>query len=180
MFSSPEKNLDQFDLAPGMTVADFGSGVGHHAFGVAKKVGESGKVYAFDIQKDLVMTLAREARRMHMKNLHALWVDVERPYGTQLRDGGVDRALVINVLFQLENKEAAVQEIARVVRPGGKVLVIDWTNKNFGFGPGASAGAGALSSPEVARSLFEKNGFTFDRHISAGAHHFGMVFEKGR
>jgi ubiquinone/menaquinone biosynthesis C-methylase UbiE len=61
MFSNPEKNIVQLGVSEGMTIADFGAGNGFYAFLMAKKVGDNGKIYCVDIQKDMLHKLSEEA-----------------------------------------------------------------------------------------------------------------------
>jgi ubiquinone/menaquinone biosynthesis C-methylase UbiE len=174
MFSDPRKNLDQFDLAPSMKVADFGSGAGYYTFLISRIVGSSGRVYALDVQKDLLVTLKREATKARLLNIEVVRADFEEKNGTKLRDQSVDRGIVTNVLFQIEHKENFVREIARVLRPGGKVLVIDWADSFGGIGPEQKA----VFTLEACRDLFIRSGFELDRSIDAGVHHYGLIFKK--
>ena len=64
MFSDPEKNIEQFSLGKGMHVADFGTGSGFYALAAAEAVGETGRVYAIDVQKDLLEKLKKEAHNV--------------------------------------------------------------------------------------------------------------------
>jgi ubiquinone/menaquinone biosynthesis C-methylase UbiE len=66
MFSDPRSNIDQFRLDPGMIVADLGCGSGHYTFAIAKAVAPTGRVYAVDVQKDLLVRLKTEATRLHV------------------------------------------------------------------------------------------------------------------
>lgn len=174
MFSDPQKNLEQFDIAPGMKVADLGSGAGYYTFAMARIVGSSGRVYALDVQKDLLATLKREAEKKHLFNIDIVWSDFEIPPPGKLKENLIERAVVANVLFQIKNKDDFVREIARIVRPGGKVLVIDWLDSFGGIGPEQRE----VLPKENCRTLFEKNGFELERNISAGLHHYGFVFKK--
>jgi tRNA A58 N-methylase Trm61 len=63
MFSDPENNIKQFALASGMMVADFGSGSGFYSMAAARAVAPSGKVFAVDIQKDLLQKLKNGAKQ---------------------------------------------------------------------------------------------------------------------
>lgn len=53
-FTDPQNNIDQFDLDSGMRVADLGAGSGAYSVAAAKKVGGDGRVYAVEVQKDLL------------------------------------------------------------------------------------------------------------------------------
>lgn len=174
MFSDPRKNIEQFDFAPGMKVADFGSGAGYYTFLLARVVGSSGRVFALDIHKDLLLTLKREATKAHLTNIDVVWADFEQQKGTKLKDNSIERGVVANVLFQITHKDQFATEISRVMRTGSFLLVIDWADSFGGLGPIKSS----VVSREDCRKIFEKAGFRYEKNIDAGMHHYGLVFKK--
>ncbi|TSC67503.1 MAG: methylase involved in ubiquinone/menaquinone biosynthesi [Parcubacteria group bacterium Gr01-1014_73] len=174
MFSDPEKNLEQFDLQKGMRVADFGAGSGFYAFAAARLVGDKGKVFAVDIQKDLLTRLKKEAAAKKLLNIEIVWGDLEKAGGAKLKDNSVDRLIISNLLFQIGGKENLAKEATRVLKPNGKVLAIDWTDSFGGLGPPDKD----IFGKAAARALFENAGFVLERTIDTGVHHYGLVFVK--
>ncbi len=174
MFSDPQKNLEQFGLAPGSRVADLGSGAGFYTFPAAKMAGPRGRVYAIDISKDMLTKIKHAADQSGLANIEALWGNVEKLGGTRLADASVDAALACNTLFQLEEKKDFPFEVKRILKPRGRLLVVDWKESFGGMGPQAED----VVSAEAARTLFEKAGFTFEREIPAGEHHYGIIFRR--
>lgn len=174
MFSSPAHIVRQCGISKGAVVGDFGTGAGSYAHEAAKEVGEHGVVYAFDVQKALVEKLAAEAKRVHNSPIRAMWIDLEHPKRTGLASGTLDLAIVANVLFQIEDKARFVKEIARVLRPGGRVLVIDWKESYGHTGPHP----GHVVPSRDAQRLLLAEGLEFDKNVDAGAHHYGFVFRK--
>lgn len=174
-FIEPATVATHFHLREGDAVADFGAGVGDYLKSLSAAVGKSGKVYAFEIQKNLIDTIHSLMHRERLINVYPLWSDLESLGGTKLADAVLDAGLLANTLFQLENKEVALQEIARVIRKGGKLFVIDWTDSFGGMGPHAQD---VLREPQ-ARALIEKAGFVFERSYPAGDHHYGLAFRRG-
>lgn len=135
MFSDPKKNIEAFSLIPGMTIADLGAGSGAYCEPVAIAVGDKGKVYAVDVQKDLLAKIKNDANKNHILNIEVIWGDIEKVGGTKLRDGCVDGVIASNILFQLTNKEGFRAEVRRILKPGGRLFVIDWTDSFGGLGP---------------------------------------------
>ncbi|HVW83007.1 MAG TPA: methyltransferase domain-containing protein [Candidatus Paceibacterota bacterium] len=171
-FADPQENLLQLPLREGMKVADFGAGTGHYAFAAAAAVGEQGRVYAIDVQPEVVAHLKNLARAQRRHNLEALWGDVERAGGTGLRDRSLDAAVVSNLLFQIPHTAGLLAEIRRTLKPGGKVLVIDWAGAYGGMGPAPHL----VFSEHQAEQLFIGGGFHKVKSIRAGPHHYGIVF----
>ena len=159
---------------PGMDIADLGSGSGHYTMAMAKALLSSGRVYAIDVQKDLLVKLKNQANREGFYNVEIIWGDVEKAGGTKLRDFSVDLVILGNTLFQIENKKNIVDEIRRILKPGGRAVVVDWTDSFGGIGPKQEA----VVKKEKALEMFEKAGMHLDKEISAGAHHYGLLFKK--
>ena len=174
MFSDPENNIKQFALAPGMMAADFGSGSGFYTMAMARAVSPSGKVFAVDIQKNLLEKIKNGAKQDHLNNVNVIWGDLEHLGGTKLRESSVDAVTICNLLFQVKNKDALCLEAKRILRVNGRVLVVDWAGSFGGVGP---MEADVVSKIKAA-AIFHDHGFVLDREINAGAEHYGLVFRK--
>ncbi len=170
MFSHPKNNILHTQLAPGMVVADMGVGSGEYARSAAALVGATGTVYALDIQKELLVRLENEK----ISNIHSIWGDIEVKGGTRLRDGSVDVCLLTNTLFQLEKKEQALTEIARILKKGGKLMLIDWTDSFSGMGPQPQY----IVSQKEAERLCTAVGLVLEKTFDAGDHHYGFIASK--
>jgi ubiquinone/menaquinone biosynthesis C-methylase UbiE len=171
-FADPTKNVLQMGLTDGMKVADLGTGSGHYALAVAGIVGPAGQIYAIDVQEDVLKHVRDAAALRKCKNLETIWGDFERPGGTKLRDQVIDAAILSNTLFQLREREAAVAEIQRILKPSGKLLVADWAGSYGGIGPDDE-----LVVPEhVAEELFITAGFYKVKSYRAGPHHYSILF----
>jgi len=175
MFSDPVKNLKQFGLREDMIVADLGAGTGFYSISAAKMV-PHGKVYSIEIQKDFLNTIKNKAVELNLNNLECFLGNVEIKGGTKIKDGIIDAVIVSNILFQIENKEKFIDEIKRILKVEGSVLLIDWLNEASTLG---SSFEKAISK-EKAREMFEAKNFIFEREIDAGDHHYGMIFKKGK
>lgn len=174
MFLHPDKVINQFKLGEGMRVADLGVGTGAQTLTALKAVGETGSVYAIDVQKDLLARVKKEAESAGYKHLHVIWSDLESEHATTLADGFLDAVIISNVLFQIEARDRFMKEVARILRPGGKALIIDWTDSFGGMGPHTDA----VFGKHAARVLAEQEGLVFEQDVDAGAHHYGMILRK--
>ena len=174
-FTDPESNLKQFSLKEGMSVADLGAGSGFYTLAAAKIVsGMNGKVYAIEVQKELLPRIKNEASKMGLSNVEVIWGNIEKLGGTKLRDSVVDAAIISNVLFQVEDKISFVKEVKRILKSGGRVLLIDWQDSFGHMGPHPDH----VVSSRAAQELFERQGFSFDSKIEAGPQHYGMILRK--
>ena len=173
-FKDPETVLDQLVLGEGRVVADLGVGSGAYALSAARRVGGTGKVYAIDIQKHLLERLKNAAKTARLHNVEIIWGDIEKSAGTKIKNGVVDVAIISNALFQTEDKSAVAREAHRILKNGGRALVVDWSETSGVLGPAAEH----IVPQEEARDVFERNGFSHERDISAGEHHYGIIFRK--
>ncbi|MBI2617941.1 class I SAM-dependent methyltransferase [Candidatus Kaiserbacteria bacterium] len=173
-FADPKANIEAFRLEPGMLIADFGAGIGAYTLAAAHAVGRRGRVYAIDIQQELLGRIKGIASREKLDNVEIVWGDIESKGGSKLPDESVDAVIISNTLFLMEDKDGIAREAFRIVRRKGRVLVIDWKDSFGGLGPAAES----VVSEREARALFEKHGFSPERDIQAGAHHYGIVFKK--
>jgi len=171
MFTSPIKNLKAFDLREGDIVADLGAGTGYYAIAAAHIVTQ-GKVYAVELHQEFVATIKNKIKEAGVKNIEVLWGNVEKLGGSKLADNVANAVIVSNVLFQIEDKDGFIKEIKRILKKGGKVLLVDWSEATP-FNPKLIVPA------EKAKEMFIGSGFKLERFIDAGAHHYGMILVKG-
>jgi ubiquinone/menaquinone biosynthesis C-methylase UbiE len=173
-FSEPSKIVDEFGIREGLTVVDLGAGTGFYTIAAAKAVGEHGKVYAVDIQQELLSRIKTVTVDARLHNVHVVHGDVEHPHGTRLADNIADVGIAANVVFQLEHKDNFVKEALRILKSGARLLFVDWSDSFGGMGPQPES----VVTREAARELFEKNGFAFASSIRAGDHHYALIFRK--
>jgi ubiquinone/menaquinone biosynthesis C-methylase UbiE len=174
MFMDPSTLIASCNLQSTDSVADFGAGSGFVARAAASLV-TSGNVFAIEINRDIVARLTREASEMHIKNLHPLWGDIEVAGGSKLGDQSMDMVIISNTLFHVEDKEGCFREAHRVLKQGGRLLVVDWTESFGGMGPRPQA----VVSKDVAIALAKRYGFEFlTDALQAGEHHYAILFRK--
>lgn len=173
-FADPKGNIEQLDQIDGMKVADFGAGIGAYTIPLAKKVGDFGRVYAIEVQKDLLSKIQNTALEENLTNVEVLWGDIERLGATKLSDESVDIVIVANVFFGIEDRSGMVAEANRVLVSGGKILFVDWKDSYGGIGPQPEM----IVTPTEARQKFEDNGFVFEKSIQTGDQHYGFIMVK--
>jgi len=171
-FADPQTNVLQLGLRDGMKVADLGVGSGHYAIAAAHAIGESGRVYAVDVQEELLAHVRDAASQVRLRNIETVWGDIEKQGGTKLKPDSMDAVILSNVLFQVKRKEAAVAEVKRVIAPEGKLLIVDWAGAFGGIGPRPEH----VIPERRAEELFTDAGFLKVKSFNAGAHHYAIVF----
>lgn len=173
MFSNPQKNISQLGIDYGMKVADLGAGSGFYTIECAKIVGSTGRVYAVDVQQDLLNKIKNSGSLIGVHNIEVIWGNIEKIGGTKLRESLVDRVILSNTLFQVSvsDRDNLALEIKRILKSNGKLLVIDWEG-------GSPLSPKTLVPKIVVEGIFEKIGFQLEKSFDAGDHHYGIIFKK--
>jgi ubiquinone/menaquinone biosynthesis C-methylase UbiE len=171
----PFKLLEDAGIRSGMAVADFGCGtLGHYVFPAARLVGPEGKVYAVDILKSVLGGIESRMKMEGATNVELVWGDLERVGGIRLPDGSLDMGLLINNLFLSKQKEMMVKECARMVKPGGLMIIADWKPSGASFGPDPATRV----QPDEAKRLAEAAGLQYVKDLDPGQYHYGFLYKK--
>jgi len=126
----PEKIMDAIGLKPGMAIGDIGAGWGRLAVWFADRVGETGKVYANDIDTGALMRLAKRCKDHGFKNVivcHGKVVDPNIPPGV------LDIAFMINVYHHLEKPVELVRNLAPSLKPEGLLVIVEHCPEKSGY-----------------------------------------------
>lgn len=166
MLSRPHLNVAEFGFLPGQKVVDLGSGAGHYTAALSFVLGPKGRVIAVDMSRGSLERLIADAKESSRENVEVVQGNIEKKGGTKLRDGVADGAVFTNILTQLSDVRAAIAEGKRVVKPGGKICVVEWVR---GKKP---------VTEDDAKALFERAGLMHKRSWNAGENHYGLIFKK--
>jgi ubiquinone/menaquinone biosynthesis C-methylase UbiE len=169
--------LRRSDIKPGDVVADLGTGrEGRMAIPAGQIIGDSGIAYAVDVVKAILPAVQAKARMRGVNNVQTIWSDLEVFGATRaIRDNTLTIGYVVTTLFQSSKREAMLRECHRMVRPGGKLVAVDWK-------PGAKAPLGPEEArrvhPEEIKAICEKLNMHLVDEFSAGPYHWGLIFVK--
>lgn len=116
----PPGFLERLTLEPGETVADLGCGPGFWTLPLAEAVGPDGRVYAIDASAEMLRTLGERRPPPWVTPRQAELPD------TGLPDASVDVAWLASAYHEVPDGRRLAAELRRIVRPGGRVLVLEW------------------------------------------------------
>jgi ubiquinone/menaquinone biosynthesis C-methylase UbiE len=169
LFLDPKKILNQLKLRSNMTAADFGSGSGGWAIPLAKKL-EKGKVYAIDILEEPLSALRSKAQLEKVWNIETIKSDAEET--SKLLKDSCDLVLMTNLLFEAKDKEKVLTEGKKVLKKGGKILIVDW-KKEAPFGPQKDR-----VLPEDIKKMAKKLNLKVEKEFTAGLYHWALILLK--
>lgn len=166
---------NELGLVYGSQVADLGcGGTGFFTLESAKLVGERGLVFAVDILKMVLKNIEHRSDMMGLDNVKTVWSNLENYGAAKINDGILDFGLLVAVLFQNKNPEKIMREAVRMLKQGGKLLVIDWKDGRFPFGPPNEMKV----SPNRVNDVALGAGLKRIKDIKVGRFHYGIIFEK--
>lgn len=172
-FLDPKALLEAIPIEQGSIVADFGCGNGYYAVAASELVGRNGQVWALDILEDSLSQTATLGKLVGVTNLSTKQCDLERLGSCPIADMSADYVLIASLLHQAENKDNVIREAYRVLKTGGKILIVEW-NGGSKFGPVAADRV----SRDQAEKFLEKYGFHPVKQIPAGAFHYALLYQK--
>jgi len=176
IFSDPIKIVEQLEFFPGQHLADLGSGNGNYTFACAEKLkGDSNsRIFAVDVQKNLLERILKESQEKKLDSVRIIWGDIEEELGSRLNHDSIDFVLITNTLFQVKHKKGLLNEAKRIVKKGGLIALVDWSDSFGNIGPHPEE----VISEQTARLLCEEVGLVFERKINTGEHHYGFIVRK--
>lgn len=159
-----EATIARLAVAPGASVADIGCGAGADLPTLSRAVGPGGRVVGVDLSAALA-AVAR-ARAAHCGNVDAMVADA---HDLPFADDELDAARVDRVLLHVERPQTVVRELARSVRPGGRVVVSEGDWGTLVVAPGDADVVPRMFDPLAAGI----------RHPLAGRHAAAMMAAAG-
>jgi arsenite methyltransferase len=125
-----DRVVEALDVRPGMRIADLGAGTGLFTLPLAKAAGPGGKVYAIDIDPGLLGIVSEKARAAEMGNIETVVAGQTDPKLPE----PVDLIFICDTLHHLPDQSAYVKQFQALLRPGGRVAVIDFLEAHWPAG----------------------------------------------
>jgi predicted methyltransferase len=156
---APAQALALIGVLPGMVVADVGAGSGYMTTRLAALVGPTGKVFATDIQPQMLRIIQRKSQAEHLANIDLiLGTDTD----SNLPAGRVDLALLVDVYHEFSHPQEMLRSIRRALKDGGELVLVEYRTEDSTI---PIAPTHRMSVADVRKEV-EAEGFTFDRLIS--------------
>ena len=132
-WQKPDQVMDALHIAEGTTVADIGAGGGWFTTRLARRVGQSGRVYAVDVQQLMIQAIVRRMEREGLTNVEPVLGDYDDP--KLPANAQPEAVLMVDAFHELEYPVVMLRNIARTLKPRGRIGIIDYREGDGGPGP---------------------------------------------
>lgn len=131
-WQKPVEVVEALEISPGDAIADIGAGTGYFSVRLAQAVGESGKLYAVDVQQDLIDRLGERAREGGLPQLTPVLGAFDDP---KLPAESLDLIFICDVVHHIENRQGYYAKLASALKRGGRLAIVDFYKRNLPVGP---------------------------------------------
>jgi len=162
----PEEILQKFKVKAGDTVADVGCGIGYFSLPASTLVGPTGEIIALDISADMLAHLQEKVQSMGVANITIVKTSEAQLATT---DEAADVVLAFFILHEAPDQQAFVAELDRILKPGGRLALIDWEKRETPAGPPVAHRV----DKEMAVKLLQQAGFAVTE-LEVGTDFYGL------
>jgi len=132
IWQRPDQVMDALNIAEGSVVADLGAASGWFTIRLARRVGPNGRVYAEDIQPQMIEVIKRRLPKENVRNVTPLLGKIDDP---GLPIGQLDAVLIVEAYHEMEQPVALLRNAARGLKPNGRLGIVEFTMAGGGPGP---------------------------------------------
>jgi ubiquinone/menaquinone biosynthesis C-methylase UbiE len=172
-----EKVFAALGLKKDTVMLDVACGVGKYSVAASDIIGNEGVIYAVDLWEDGINALKQTIGEKGIKNIRPLLSDVNKHVPAE--DRSIDVALMATVLHDLievNTEKGTLKEIKRVLKPGGKLVIIEFKKMEGPPGPPVAI----RLTPEETEKIVSVYGFKQEEVFDAGQFHYLSVFKSVR
>jgi ubiquinone/menaquinone biosynthesis C-methylase UbiE len=148
-YQRPDQIMDALQIGEGSVVADLGAGGGWFTVRLARRVGPNGRVYAEDIQPQMIDAIKRRMTREGLTNVHTV---LGTAVDARLPPASLDAALMVDAYHEFEQPIKLLQNVARALKPAGVIGIVNYKKDGGGPGPDMEARVDAAKVVADARA----------------------------
>lgn len=166
---APTKAIAALEIREGQVVADVGAGSGYYSVRLARAVGENGRVYATDIQAEMLAIIKSKIASERLSNVElVLGTDTD----PKLPAAAIDLVLMVDVYHELARPQELVRALKRALRPDGRLVLIEFRKES----PWVPIREEHKMSVRDARLELEAEGYRFEQNIDVLPWQHVLVF----
>lgn len=131
-WQKPDALVRALGLKKGQTACEIGAGPGYFALRLAKAVGPRGSVFAVEVEPRIISVLRERIVAAGAKNVVPVFGSATDPF---LPDASCDLVLLVNAFHHIDERRAYLRRLARALKPGGRVVNVDFHDRETPVGP---------------------------------------------
>jgi arsenite methyltransferase len=170
-WQQPDDVIYRLALKPDDEVADLGAGSGYFTLRLAREVGQGGRVYAVDINPEMLRYIEKRAEEEQLDNIQTVLADPDDP---KLGSQSVDLIFICDVLHHISHRERYYPFLARALRLGGRLVDIDFYKRKLPVGPPVEM---KIAKKDAIKEI-EQAGFHLVHDYDFLKYQYFLVFER--
>jgi ubiquinone/menaquinone biosynthesis C-methylase UbiE len=170
----PDQVMDKLGIAEASVVADVGAGAGWFTIRLARRVGPNGTIFAEDVQPEMLAAISRRVNALGLTNVKPILGKGSDP---RLPAGSLDAVLMVDAYHELDDREARLsllRNLAKALRPNGRIGLIDFRLEGTGPGPANEERV----SPETVVSDAKAAGLELLSHETFLPYQYFLIFKR--
>lgn len=167
----PETALDKIGLGPGMSVADVGAGSGYFTVRLAKRVGPEGKVYAVEVQPEMMTILRRRLAGEKLKTVQTILGTESDP---KLPKNSVDLILMVDVYHEFSQPQNMLRRMREALKSNGRLVLLEYRKED----PHIPIRSEHKMSVAEAKSELEAEGYKLEKVLKDLPRQHILIFRK--
>ena len=167
----PETALDKIGIKPGMVVADVGAGVGYFSIRIAKRVAPTGKIFAVDVQPEMLAILKDRAAKAKVTNIQPILGSESDP---RLPAASCDLILMVDVYHELSQPQRMLQKMKQALKSDGRLVLLEYRKED----PHIPIRSEHKMSVQEAKAEVEAEGFKLAETLSDLPRQHIFIFKK--
>src|SRR5260370_6012618 len=167
----PDKAIALLGIAKGATVADIGAGNGYMTWRLAERVGPTGKVYANDIQPEMLQMLRQNMQQRKLKNVEPVLGKFDDP---KLPANSMDLVLLVDVYHEFSEPQQMLRGIHEAFKPDGRLVLLEYRGED----PTVPIRPEHKMTVAQVRAELEPEGYRVDRVLEDLPRQHILIFKK--
>ncbi len=168
-YQKPQQVVMSLGLKEGETIADIGAGSGYFTFRFSHHVGESGRVYAVDINPDMILYMNRHIRDLNVKNVVTV---LSAPDDPLLMENSIDRFFICETWHHIQNQTQYLALMKKMLKRGGQIIMIDFQKRDLPVGPPNSM---KIAREDLIKQM-QSAGFKLVKENTFLPYHYFLIF----
>ena len=168
---APDAALDAIGIPRGAIVADVGAGAGYFTWRMAERVGPTGKVYANDIQPEMLVLLRKNIAARHLTTVETVLGAEDDP---KLPPGQIDLILLVDVYHEFSEPQKMLRKMRESLKPDGRLVLLEYRKED----PTVPIRPEHKMSVEEVRAEVQPEGFRFEKNLDALPRQHILIFRK--